>query len=422
VNMNISPTESLLTSLDAVWSHRLRSLLTILGIVIGITTVVLVSSLLSGIRTSVVSFFQQLGPDNIFVLKSTFGPDPPEGSSRSKERRRRPILIEYADIIKRWCPASVNDVAIELMVPTESLGASMTLKVPGYEADSFSIMAATANANDLSPRDLREGRMFSPDEEARSARVAVIGSGLADALFPNGDALTQPVLLGGAEFTVIGVFEKARSALFGDNQLDNQITLPLSTARARYPQLNNFMLLVNARPGYRAQAYEEVREALRRIRNLAPEADDDFTLSTPDQIVKQFDSITGLIGAVAIALSAVGLLVGGIGVMNIMLVSVTQRTREIGVRKALGARKRDITIQFLVEAITLTGAGGVLGILISQAIAMLIGAFVPALPMAVPAWAVIAGLGVSVAVGLFFGVWPAAKAARLDPVVALRYE
>jgi putative ABC transport system permease protein len=420
--MNISLSENLRTSIEAVWSHRLRSLLTILGIVIGISTVVLVASLLSGIRTSVVSFFQQLGPDNIFVFKSTFGPDPPEGSPRAKERRRRPIKPEFADVIRRWCPTSVNDVAIELMVPTESLGSSMTLKVPGYESDNFSILAATANANQISPRDLREGRMFTPDEETRAARVAVLGSGLAGALFPNGKALLQPVLLGGAEYTVVGVFEKARSALFGDNQMDNQIMLPLSAARARYPQLNSFMLLVNARTGHRAQAYEEVRAALRRIRNLGPEAEDDFTLSTPDQIVKQFDSVTGLIGAVAIALSALGLLVGGIGVMNIMLVSVTQRTREIGVRKALGARKRDITIQFLVEAITLTGAGGILGILISQGIALIVGALVPVLPMSVPAWAVFTGFGVSVAVGLFFGVWPATKAARLDPVVALRYE
>jgi putative ABC transport system permease protein len=182
------------------------------------------------------------------------------------------------------------------------------------------------------------------------------------------------------------------------------------------------MFLVNAKPNRRLQAFEEVRAAMRRIRRLAPDVADDFTLSTPDQIVQQFDSMTGLIGAVAIAISALGLLVGGIGVMNIMLVSVTQRTREIGVRKALGARKRDITFQFLVEAMTLTGAGGVLGVLVSLSIAWLVGILVPALPAAVPAWAVIAGFTVSVAVGLFFGVWPAMKAARLDPVEALRYE
>ena len=420
--MNISPAESLRTSLSAVWSHRMRSLLTILGIVIGITTVVTVSSLLTGIRGSIVAFFQQLGPDNIFVFKSTFGPDPPEGSPRAKERHRRPMQPEFGETIRRWCPGSVADVGIELMIPTTSSGKTMSLKVPGYESDSFSVMAATANVNELSPRNLRVGRYFTPDEDSRGARVAVLGSGLSDALFPDGRALLHPVMLDGAEYTVVGVFEKSQAALLGDNQQDNQISIPLATARSRYPQLNGFMFLVNAKPDRRLQAFDDVRAAMRRIRRLAPEAEDDFTLSTPDQIVREFDSMTGLIGAVAIAISALGLLVGGIGVMNIMLVSVTQRTREIGIRKALGARKRDITFQFLVEAMTLTGAGGLLGVLVSLGIASLVGILVPALPAAVPAWAVIAGFTVSVAVGLFFGVWPAVKAARLDPVEALRYE
>ncbi len=153
-----------------------------------------------------------------------------------------------------------------------------------------------------------------------------------------------------------------------------------------------------------------------------PGRDDDFAISTPDQIIQQFDRITGLIGLVAIAISALGLLVGGIGVMNIMLVSVTERTREIGVRKALGARKRDIIGQFLVEAMTLTGAGGVLGIVIAILITMLVGALVPSLPSKVPTWALVTGFSVSVGVGVFFGVWPAVKAAQLDPVEALRYE
>jgi putative ABC transport system permease protein len=419
--MTISPGESLRTSFQAVWSHRMRSLLTILGIVIGITTVVTVASLLSGVRGSIVAFFQQLGPDNIFIFKSTFGPEGP-GGGRAKERRRRPLRPEFAEAIRRWCPASVADVAIQLMVPTSNSGKEVTLKVPGYESDSFSIMAATANVNELSPRNLQAGRFFTPDEETRGARVAVLGPGLADALFPEGHALLRAVMLDGTEYTVVGVFEKAQAALFGDNQQDNQIMIPLATARIRYPQLNSFMFLVNAKPNQRAQAYDDVRAAMRRIRQLAPETEDDFTMSTPDQIVRQFDSMTALIGAVAIAISCLGLLVGGIGVMNIMLVSVTQRTREIGVRKALGARKRDITLQFLVEAMTLTGAGGVLGVLVSLVIAWVVGMAVPALPAAVPVWAVVTGFTVSVAIGLFFGVWPAAKAASLDPVEALRYE
>src|ERR1035441_5950817 len=193
--MNISPGESLRTSFTAVWSNRLRSLLTILGIVIRITTtVVTVSSLLTGVRGSIVAFFQQLGPDNIFVFKSTFGPDPPEGSPRANQRHRRPLRPEFAEAIRRWCPGSVADVGIELMIPTTSSGKTMSLKVAGYESDSFNVMAAPANLNDLSPRNLRVGRFFTPDEDGRGARVAVLGSGLSDALFPDGRAPLRPVM------------------------------------------------------------------------------------------------------------------------------------------------------------------------------------------------------------------------------------
>jgi putative ABC transport system permease protein len=198
--------------------------------------------------------------------------------------------------------------------------------------------------------------------------------------------------------------------------------IPLRTAEARYPQIDRYLITVRSKSGQRQQAYEEVEAILRKVRRTPAGEENDFALSTPDQIIKQFDRITGLIGLVAIAISGLGLLVGGIGVMNIMLVSVTERTREIGVRKAIGARRGDIVGQFLLEAMTLTGAGGSLGILFAIAATMLVGALVPSLPSEVPAWAVIAGFCVSVAVGLFFGVWPAMKASRLDPVEALRYE
>jgi len=196
----------------------------------------------------------------------------------------------------------------------------------------------------------------------------------------------------------------------------------LSTAHLRYPQLEDYTIVAKAFPGMRQDAYDEVEAAMRRIRRLATGTEDDFMIQTPDQIIQQLDSITGVIGLVAIAMSGLGLLVGGIGVMNIMLVSVTERTKEIGVRKALGARRRDIISQFLVEAVALTGAGGMLGIISSVLITLLIGKLAPSLPSVVPAWAVGTGFGVSVAVGVFFGVWPAVKAAQLDPVEALRYE
>jgi putative ABC transport system permease protein len=298
----------------------------------------------------------------------------------------------------------------------------MTARVPGYESDSVGLVGVSPNTFELSPRDVAEGRVFTPEENARGLHVAVIGASLAEALFPHGRATGSPFFVDGAEFIVIGVFAKAKGGFFGENGLDNQVTIPIRTAEARYPQVDRYMIVAKARPGKRKDAYDEVEAAMRRIRRLKPGIANDFALSTPDQIIQQFDRITGLIGLVAIAISGLGLLVGGIGVMNIMLVSVTERTREIGVRKAIGARRRDIVSQFLVEAMALTGTGGVLGIVVAIAITMLIGALVPSLPSEVPGWALAAGFTVSVAIGLFFGVWPAVKAARLDPVDALRYE
>ncbi len=229
-------------------------------------------------------------------------------------------------------------------------------------------------------------------------------------------------MLDGAEYTVIGVFAKAKGGFFGANGADTQIQFPLKTAESRYPQIDRYMITCKAKPGMRKDAFDEVDGIMRRIRRLKTDEADDFAISTPDQIIAQFDKITGLIGLIAIAISGLGLLVGGIGVMNIMLVSVTERTREIGIRKAIGARRFDIIGQFLAEAMTLTGVGGVLGIITAVLITMLLGALVPALPSSVPTWAVVTAFTVSCAVGLFFGVWPAVKAARLDPVEALRYE
>jgi putative ABC transport system permease protein len=215
---------------------------------------------------------------------------------------------------------------------------------------------------------------------------------------------------------------KMKGGFFGQNPVDSQISIPFRTACNRYPQVNRFTLTARARPGLRQQAYEEVQGALRKLRHLGPHDPDDFSLSTPDQVVKQFDSVTGMIVMVAIAISALGLLVGGIGVMNIMLVSVTERTQEIGLRKAVGARKGDIILQFLLEASVLTGLGGVAGILFGWIISLITRLVFSSLPASVPLWAAVLGVLMSVGVGLFFGIWPAYKAARLDPVEALRYE
>ncbi len=415
--MTVSPTQNIKMAIQAVGAHRFRSLLTVLGIVIGITTVVTVASLLTGLREGVVTFFRELGPDNIFLYKTSGDPS----QEPLKERKRRPMKPEYADIVRRWT-TSVQDVGLQLYIPPVVDGKPITAHVPGYESENINVAGQSPNMGEIQPRDFSSGRYFTPEEDQRTAHVAVIGANVADSLYPGGNPVGSTFMMDGAEYTIVGVYDKAKGGFFGENGQDNAIVIPLRTAQSRYPQVDRFMITAKAKPGKRQDAYAEIESVMRRIRHLQTAAPNDFAISTPDQIIQQFDRITGLIGLVAIAISALGLLVGGIGVMNIMLVSVTERTREIGVRKAIGARKRDIIGQFLVEAMTLTGAGGVLGILIAIAITTLVGALVPSLPSVVPTWALVTGFTVSVVVGIFFGVWPAVKAAQLDPVEALRYE
>jgi putative ABC transport system permease protein len=413
----ILPAENVRMALDAIWAHRFRSGLTILGIVIGITTVVTVSSLLTGLRKGVVTFFEEFGPDNIFISRVS---GDPASEGLPKERKRRPIRPEYGAAIERMSP-SVERTSVALFIPSIQRGKPITAKVPGFETDNVNLAGVAVASFETQPRELKEGRLYTPEEAARGDRVVVIGANTADALYPDGSAVGRTMNLDGAEFRVIGVFAPAKGGFFGENGLDRQVAMPLRTAELRYPGTDRYFIVAKSRPGLRDVALEEVTAALRKVRRTPPGADD-FAISTPDQIIKRFDALTGMIVLVSIAISALGLLVGGIGVMNIMLVSVTERTREIGVRKAMGARRSDIVLQFLMEAVALTGLGGVIGIVFSILVTLLVGVLVPSLPSEVPPMAVVAGFGVSVAVGLFFGVWPAFQASRLDPVEALRYE
>lgn len=417
-SMRINTGETLSMAITQIWAHKFRSGLTILGIVIGITTVVTVASLLTGLRKGIVDFFQEFGPDNIFVSKVSG--DPSGAQAQPKEIKRKPIRPEYADYLKQ-VGRSIDDVSVALFIMPRP-GQVINAKVQGYETDNLSVIANTANAFAISPREVRSGRFFTQEEAQRAQRVTILGSSLADALFPGEDATGKTMMLDGAEYTIVGVFAPAKGSFFGENGQDRQVTIPLQTARVRYPQAENFFLTIHARPGLRADAIEEARAALRKIRHTPAGEEDDFSISTADQIIQNLDRITGMIVLMSIAISGLGLLVGGIGVMNIMLVSVTERTREIGVRKAVGARRGDIVLQFLAEATALTGAGGIVGVLFAMLVTVIVGLLLPALRGGVPMWAVVTGFSVSVAVGVFFGVWPAMKAARLDPVEALRYE
>jgi putative ABC transport system permease protein len=417
--MRISAGQTVRLAMDAVWAHRLRSGLTVLGIVIGITTVVTVASLLTGLRKGIVDFFKEFGPDNIFITRVSG--DPSGRGARPSELKRRPLDPDMAPLLKRLSVA-VEDVGVSLFIPGVIRGQVLTVKVPGFETDNMSLTGLTANAYELSPRELLTGRLFTPDEANRGARVAVLGANIAEGLFPDGQGVGKTFSADGAEYTVVGIFAPAKGGFFGENGQDRQISIPLRTAHERYPQLNAYFFTVKARPGMRDQAYDEARSMLRKLRHVPPGDPDDFSMSTADQIIQSFDNITGMVLLMSMAISGLGLLVGGIGVMNIMLVSVTERTREIGTRKAVGARRSDIVLQFLMEAVALTGFGGVTGVLFAIVVTVVISKVFPSLPSEVPAWAVATGFGVSVMVGVFFGVWPAVKASRLDPVEALRHE
>jgi ABC-type antimicrobial peptide transport system permease subunit len=318
--------------------------------------------------------------------------------------------------IRDLCP-SVQTVAVE----TFQWGTPITAKYKGVQMIDANFSGPTPEAFQTMNADLNDGRLFTDVDNSHRRDVAVVGADVVKRLFSTEDPIGKGISVNGHSFEVIGTLNKGKQFL-GDNGNDRNIYIPYFTFRKYYPNANDNFIRAVAYPGKLDQAKDDVESLLRRRRNVKWSQPDNFGISSADAIIKQFRDIMGTVVLVTVVISSIGLMVGGIGVMNIMLVSVTERTREIGVRKAIGARRSDIAWQFLLEAMSLTGAGGLLGILCGYTLSLLIRTLVPALPSAVPLWSAIAGFMVSVSIGLFFGLWPAVKASRLDPIVALRYE
>ena len=407
--------ENTIMAMGALRSHKMMSFLTVLGVIIGVLTVIVIASILTGMRQSIVNLVEEFGTDNIYAFHLTTGPQ--FGPMDREEWQREPLTTEDADVIKR----DVDN--IEHVSYQGFFWDSLSVQ---YKKESFrqsQLQGVSPNHALVTNIVIEEGRFFSRVDDLRRNSVCVIGVDIAEALFPHVSTIAgRKIRINGNQFTVIGVLEKRKATVFGSGEEDRLILIPYRTFQKIAPKMDFLMIIAQAKQGQRVKALSEIEAVLRRQRGVRYNEDNDFDLTTSDRLIEQFDSITSTIGLVAIAISGVGLLVGGIGVMNIMLVSVTERTREIGIRKAIGAKRQDIVVQFLFEAITLSTSGGIIGILLAILTSWILVEFVPSLPASIPIWAVVTGFTVSVSVGLVFGVFPAIQASSLDPIESLHYE
>jgi len=408
--------ETIHLAIDSIRSNKFRSVLTVLGIVVGVTVVVVVASILTGLRTTITSMVEEYGTNNIYAFHLSTGIQ--VGGRDRSEYQRKPLSKEDGQAILQQATA-VREIANVVFL----WRLDHTLQYREHKYRQGSLVGVSSAYPEITNSIVREGRFITDADDSHKRDVIVIGPNVADALFPNYKQIVGSIVtMGGRPFEIIGVLEKRKNTFFGENDEDNTLLIPFETGRKLSPSSDDIMLQIQSQTGMIDKALGQVEAVLRHRRGLKYNQPDDFDLQTASRIIEQFDSITMVLGIVAIAISSVGLLVGGVGVMNIMLMTVTERTREIGIRKAIGARKRDIVRQFLFEAMTLTSFGGLLGVILAVAISSLLILLMPSLPAKIPLWAILAGLGVSTAIGLIFGVWPARKAANLDPIDALRYE
>jgi len=409
-------------ALTTLRENKMRSFLTVLGVVIGITALLSVVSILMGVYADVNAYLSDYGTDTLFIFR--FDPGIHAGRLTPEERARKPLTLEDALAIKELCPA-VRAVTASLYPRFEEDGPQRGPSTARYLSKEVSGIDYSGNlpaTEEVFNSRPAKGRFFSEAENQHRAEVALIGSDIAKTLYPDIDPLGKPIMVDGVTYEVIGVLQRRKGQLVKDQSADRAVLVPYRTYQKHLPMDDENMVGAVAYPGRMPEAEDEIRSVLRRRRNVPYSKPDNFGMASAQQVADQFKQITSSVALLISVISSIGLLVGGVGVMNIMLMSVTQRTREIGVRKAIGARRSDVIWQFLTEAVVLTGSGGVIGVLAGGGISLLINLAVPSLPSYIPLWAIVMAVAVSMSVGLFFGMYPAIKAARLDPVEALRYE
>ncbi|HZS05842.1 MAG TPA: ABC transporter permease [Blastocatellia bacterium] len=406
--------EQFTQAMVTLWAHKFRSFLTVLGVVIGTATVIAVGSLVTGMQKGVKEQVEQFGTNTAFVSKFRMGPNNHRMSE--EERKRKPLTLEDAIAISQLpSVAAASPILRPSGLPPVVKYRSNEVRTP----DVRGVWAAYANTRDVA---IASGRFFTETEDQHKVEVCVIGSNIAEKLLAGYDPLGKEITIGTKQFTVIGILEKAKAMMGGGPNPDNWVFIPYEVMHAMYPAQDEHFITMRAEQGKLDKMVDDVTELLRRRRHVPVDQPDNFSVNTPSAMIDTFNGILAVVAMVVIPIVGVALLVGGIGVMNIMLVSVTERTKEIGIRRAIGARRSNIISQFLLEAISLTGLGGIVGIGFGFFISFLLNTFAPGVPSSVPFYAVALGFGFSVLIGLVFGIYPAFKASRLDPIEALRYE
>jgi len=410
-------TENFTMAMDTIQARKGRSALTILGIVIGVTSVISVAAIIGGLNKHVADRVQALGSRVFFISRI------PQGQVRMTEAIRTRKYLRYEDVVtaRDICKSCELVTGFGTRIPF--FGETDVIRHGREEQQNPFVRGVEPEYAAAIPMfSVQDGRFISKFDLEHERFVCVLGRGLATTLFPGSDPIGQDVALDGRHYEVIGIFEPD-PGLFGGPGVDSFVVIPYTVFHKAYPESKEFMMAISVKdPLDLSRAKDNITEILRRLRHVPIAKDNDFELLTPDFLTDLWNQLTGAIVILTSVISSIGLLVGGIGVMNIMLISVTERTQEIGVRKAVGARKQDIRAQFLIEAITLTSLGGFLGVLLGATISYLVHTFVPGLPAELSWFWVALGFLISASVGLFFGYYPANRAANLDPITCLRYE